>query len=166
MTEPVVIGFGGNVGTPAEIAERFADARLELVAAFGDVTAALLYRSAPIGPAQPDYFNTAVKLFAKQTSPEELLSMLHGIERSHGRRRADEQRFGPRALDLDILVFGSRIIHAPELDVPHPRLHERRFALEPLVTVVGKDFEVPGLGRAGELLSRVGDQRVEMIGAW
>lgn len=170
MSGPIVIGFGGNVGEPREIAERFADVRLEL-GALGEITAAALYRSAPIGPAQPDFFNTAIRLETRSWSrgllPEQLLARLHELETEYGRDRAVEERFGPRTLDLDILVWGSRIVATAELAIPHPRLAERKFALQPLVDVLGRDFEIPSVGRAGALLDAVSDQRVDRVaGAW
>jgi 2-amino-4-hydroxy-6-hydroxymethyldihydropteridine diphosphokinase len=166
VAEPIVIGIGGNIGEPHEIAQRFADVRLEL-AALGELTAALLYRAAPIGPAQPEFYNTAIRLDpTRSLVPEHLLDELQAIERSFGRDRASEQRFGPRTIDLDILVWGSRIEASFRLAIPHPRLRERRFALQPLIDVVGADFEIAGVGRAGELLAAVADQQVVPVGAW
>lgn len=168
MSEPIVIGFGGNVGEPHEIGERFADIRLEL-GALGEITAAAMYRSAPIGPAQPDFYNTAIRIetrsWSRGLTPVQLLARLHELEDEYGRDRTAETRWGPRPIDLDILVWGARLYRG-ELEIPHPRLGERRFALEPLVSVVGPDFEIPGQGRAGDLLARVQDQRVERLGAW
>jgi 2-amino-4-hydroxy-6-hydroxymethyldihydropteridine diphosphokinase len=66
-------------------------------------------------------------------------------------------------IDLDVLVWGARVIRTPELDIPHPRLGERRFALAPLIAVVGQDFDVPGLGRVGALLELTRAQQVEQI---
>lgn len=169
MREPIVIGFGGNVGEPREIAERFADVRLEL-GALGEITAAPMYRSAPIGPAQPDFYNTAIRLetrsWSRGLTPDQLLARLHELEAEYGRDRATEERWGPRTIDLDILVWGSTLIRIGELEIPHRRLSERRFALEPLVSVVGPDFEIPGQGRAGDRLAAVRDQQVERLGSW
>jgi 2-amino-4-hydroxy-6-hydroxymethyldihydropteridine diphosphokinase len=80
-----------------------------------------------------------------------LLARLHEIERERGRDRAAEGRWGPRTLDLDLLVYGEAVIQEPGLTVPHPRLHERRFVLEPLAAVA-PEMMVPGRGRVGELL--------------
>jgi 2-amino-4-hydroxy-6-hydroxymethyldihydropteridine diphosphokinase len=166
MSESIVIGFGGNVGIVAAIRERFADAR-QALSELGEIKAALLYRSAPIGPAQPDYLNTAVLLTAAgDLAPDSLLARLHAIEIEHGRRRDLEPRFGPRTLDLDLLVWGARTLHTGELVLPHPRLAERRFALQPLIDVVGPQFEIAGAGRAGDLLAKVVDQQLEQLGAW
>ena len=81
----------------------------------------------------------------------ELLAGLHEIERERGRDRAAEGRWGPRTLDLDLLVYGDAVIDEPGLTVPHPRLHERRFVLEPLAAIA-PEMMVPGRGRVVELL--------------
>jgi len=129
----------------------------------GGVRSARLYRSAPMGPAQPWFLNTAVRFAAADAQPAELLATLLEIERLLGRRRDAEVRWGPRPLDLDVLVWGARILRTPELEVPHPRLAERKFALLPLVDLAGDDFAIPGLGRAGELLHRVADPRCDVV---
>jgi len=161
-SSPIVIGLGGNVGSEAEIVERFRRAR-EAFAQLGDVRAAPLYRSAPIGPAQATYLNTALCARIHDVSPAELISTVLELERLLGRVRHAETRWGPRTIDLDVLAWGDRVIRTPELDVPHPRLAERRFALEPLVALLGETFVVPGAGLAGQLLERVRDQHVEQI---
>jgi len=164
LAEPIVIGLGGNLGDAAEIIERFDRARVALAAlASGRIASARLYRSAPIGPDQPWYFNTAVRITLDDAQPAELLATLLEIEQLLGRRRAGEARWGPRPIDLDLLVWGSRVIRTPELDVPHPRLAERRFALLPLIDLVGESYVVLGHGTAGELARRVADQACEAI---
>jgi 2-amino-4-hydroxy-6-hydroxymethyldihydropteridine diphosphokinase len=162
VIDPVVIGFGGNVGTQDEILERFRRAR-EALAVLGDVASAPLYRSAPIGPAQAAFLNTAVRVRISDIQPDELLSTVLEIERLLGRDRRREARWGPRTIDLDVLVWGARTIRTPELDVPHPRLFERRFALAPVVELLGAGAVIPGRGTAGELLEAVADQVVEQI---
>lgn len=182
MIEPVVIGLGGNVGTEAEVVERFGRARASLSAlsAVRAVRSAPLYRSAPLGPAQPAFLNTAVCLDLAGAVPAELLAELHAIERQLGRSRAHEPRWGPRPIDLDLLVWGDRRLVVPvselapagageppvtALELPHPRLAERRFALAPVVALLGAGFAVPGLASAGELVARVADQDCELIAA-
>jgi 2-amino-4-hydroxy-6-hydroxymethyldihydropteridine diphosphokinase len=159
--ERVVIGFGGNVGTEEAITERFRRAR-EALAVLGDVRSAPLYRSAPIGPEQPAFLNTAVSVRISDVRPDELLATVLELERLLGRERP-AARWGPRAIDLDILLLGERVIAQPDLEVPHPRLAERRFALEPLGELVGGDHVIPGRGRVAELLARVRDQTVELV---
>ncbi|MDQ3338576.1 MAG: 2-amino-4-hydroxy-6-hydroxymethyldihydropteridine diphosphokinase [Myxococcota bacterium] len=160
----IVIGFGGNVGTEAAIVGRFQRVR-DALSAIGAVRCAALYRTAPIGPEQQPFLNTAVKLDAQDMQPGELLAIVQELEGLLGRDRARETRWGPRSIDLDVLVWDARVIRSPELDVPHPRLGERRFALQPLVDLVGEDFEIPNVGRAGDALVRVRDQACEFIRA-
>ena len=160
--EPVVIGLGGNVGSEAEIVERFDRARAAL-GALGAVRSARLYRSAPMGPEQPAFLNTAVRSAAADLQPAELIAALLEIERLLGRRRETEARWGPRPIDLDVLVWGARTLRTPELEVPHPRLAERKFALLPLIDLAGEDFVVPGAGPAGALARRVADQVCDEI---
>ena len=166
LLEPIVIGLGGNVGYAAEIIERFDRARIALSAlASGRLASARLYRSAPIGPDQPWFLNTALRIALDDALPAALLATLLEIEQLLGRRRPEEARWGPRPIDLDLLVWGSRIIDTPELDVPHPRLAERRFALLPLIDLVGDSYVIPGRGPAGALAQHVAGQACEEIAA-
>lgn len=175
MTAPVVIGLGGNVGGESAVRARFVRAR-EALAQLGALRSAALYRTVPIelprdpsvprGPAPPVFLNTAVRV-AFEGQPGELLATVQEIERLLGRARERETRWGPRTIDLDVLVWGDRRLDAPELEVPHPRLAERRFALAPLVDVLGEDFVIPGRGAAGVLLRQVAAQGCEQIAeAW
>lgn len=176
MTGPLVIGLGGNVGTDAAIIARFGAARAAL-AELGPVQSAPLYRTAPLGPAQPAFLNTAVMIepvedaratvdrSAAATTPGALIAMVLDIERRLGRTREPGVRNGPRLIDLDVLVWGARQLRTPALELPHPRLGARMFALAPLVALVGEDFVVPGLGRAGALLSGVSAQPCAQIAA-
>lgn len=92
--------------------------------------------TAPLGgpPAQPQYLNGACALSCSLDAPA-LLARLHAIEADRGRARAREARWGPRALDLDLLLFGDAVIGEPGLVVPHPRMHERAFVLAPLAEI-------------------------------
>src|SRR5215470_11792764 len=109
--DDVVVGFGGNLGGDDAILGRFRSAR-EALAQIGDVWSAALYRSAPIGPAQPAYLNTAVRWRFTGT-PAQLIATVLEIERLLGRTRGE--RWGPRVIDLDILLWGAREIRTPEL---------------------------------------------------
>ena len=162
--EPIVIGLGGNIGSEDDIRERFDRARAALTV-IGPVRSARLYRSAPIGPDQPPFLNTALRMAAPDAQPGELIATLLELEQLLGRRRAGEARWGPRPIDLDVLVWGTRVIRTPELDVPHPRLAERRFALLPLIDLLGEDFAIVGHGPAGDLARRVADQDCQEIAA-
>lgn len=96
-------------------------------------------------PDQPPYLNAVVHL-STRLSARPLLDCLLAIERQHGRDRAVERRWGPRPLDLDLLLFGRCVIDEPGLVVPHPRLHQRRFVLAPLADIA-PDTVVPTFGR-------------------
>jgi 2-amino-4-hydroxy-6-hydroxymethyldihydropteridine diphosphokinase len=157
----IVIGLGGNVGTREQITERFRNAR-EALSLLGSVRSAPLYASAPIGPDQPSYLNTALALTAPDVQPRELISTLLELERLLGRRREDEVRWGPRTIDLDILVWDDRAFRTLELEVPHPRLTQRRFALAPLADLLGESFVLGGRTLA-HWLTLVGDQRIEHL---
>ncbi|MBT8249007.1 MAG: 2-amino-4-hydroxy-6-hydroxymethyldihydropteridine diphosphokinase [Acidimicrobiia bacterium] len=94
-----------------------------------------LFQTAPVGPIdQPDFTNAAI-LVDTDAEPLALLRELHEVERSRGRDRSSEVRFGPRSLDLDILLWDGLHMEDSSLTIPHPRLAERRFALEPLIEV-------------------------------
>jgi len=108
----------------------------------------------PVGyDDQPRFLNAAAKL-ATTRSPRELLELLLSIERALGRVRGEGPRYGPRTIDLDLLVYGNETIDDPALVVPHPRLHERRFALEPLAEL-DPELVVPGRGSVSALLAEL-----------
>ena len=155
----IAIGLGGNVG---DVRATFVQAR-DGLAQLGELRSAPLYRSAPIGPDQPAFLNTAIRLRADDMQPGELIATLHELERLLGRDRSREVRWGPRTIDLDVLLWDTRVIRTPELEVPHPRLRERRFAIEPLVELFGAAHVVPDAGTLGELAGRVRDQDVELV---
>jgi 2-amino-4-hydroxy-6-hydroxymethyldihydropteridine diphosphokinase len=111
-----------------------------------------LYRSAPMGPAnQPDYVN-AVMAVETALAPLALLDALQALETAFGRVRHGE-RWGPRTLDLDILLYGSEILATDRLTVPHPGLAEREFVLYPLQEIA-PDLNIPGLGPLADLVRR------------
>lgn len=123
--------------------------------AVGTVVAhSAIWETAPIGPDQPDYLNAVVTL-RTVLGPTPLLERCLGIERDAGRRR--RQRWGPRLIDLDILLYGNAEFDAPGLQVPHPRMTERRFVLEPLAEAWPGAF-VPDHGTVEDLLAAVADQ--------
>ncbi|HEX6900586.1 MAG TPA: 2-amino-4-hydroxy-6-hydroxymethyldihydropteridine diphosphokinase [Thermoanaerobaculia bacterium] len=155
----VALGLGGNLG-PVE--ETFLRALRQLESALGPLLVASLYRSRPVSPIpQPDYLNTAV-LARTSLAPGELLVLTQSLEHDAGRR--DGPRFGPRPLDVDLLLYGDLQLESPELTVPHPRLRERRFVLEPLADIA-PDWRVPPDGATvRELLEKLEEQGVERVG--
>jgi 2-amino-4-hydroxy-6-hydroxymethyldihydropteridine diphosphokinase len=162
--DALVIGLGGNVGGDQAIRARFVAAR-EALGHIGAVSSAPLYRSAPIGPAQPHFLNSALRVRAPDASPDEVLALIRELERLLGRDRAHEVRWGPRTIDLDLLLWGQRELRTPELEIPHPRLGERRFVILPLIALLGDEL-VLSIGRSlGELARDVADQDVEEVAA-
>ena len=125
-----VVGLGANLGSP-DVTLAWALGELRAV---GEIVAiSALYRTVPVGgPPQPDFLNAAVRLSFRGSAPG-LLLHLREIERGAGRRR--RERWGPRTLDLDILWIKDLRLCTPRLEVPHPRLRQRAFALRPLVDV-------------------------------
>jgi 2-amino-4-hydroxy-6-hydroxymethyldihydropteridine diphosphokinase len=102
---------------------------------------------------QPRFLNGVVEV-ETDLSPRRLLGALLELERSFGRDRSVVPPLGPRTLDLDLLLYGDQTIAEPGLEVPHPRLHERRFVLEPLAEL-DPSVVVPGLGPVGSLLAEL-----------
>jgi len=121
----VFLGIGSNLG------DRRAHLR-EAVDSLPDVVAVSpVYETEPVGgpPGQPPYLNLVVELATNRT-PRELLGIAHRLEAAAGRVR--DERFGPRTLDVDVLLIGDLVLTEPDLVVPHPRMWERRFVLAPL----------------------------------
>jgi 2-amino-4-hydroxy-6-hydroxymethyldihydropteridine diphosphokinase len=142
------VGLGANLGPREVTLLRAADL---LAAADGVEVVAVsqLRETAPVGVVeQPPFLNGAVALDTS-LSARALLDLLLDIERSLGRVRGE--RWGPRTVDLDLLIYGDARVDDDGLHVPHPRLHERRFALEPLAEL-DPELEIPGLGRVSEAL--------------
>ena len=121
-----VIALGANIGDPQEQM----DLAVALLREAIDVKAvSSYYRTAPVGgPEQPDYLN-AICIADSELPAAELLALLHGIEKALGRERL--VLWGPRTIDLDLIQYGGILSYADELQLPHPRAHERRFVLEP-----------------------------------
>jgi len=121
-----VIALGANIGNPKENL----DLAIALLREATDlVSVSKYYSTAPVGgPEQPDYLN-AVCIVESELPAVDLLSLLHGIEKTLGRERIEH--WGPRTIDLDLIQYGSLLSNSQELALPHPRAHERRFVLEP-----------------------------------
>jgi 2-amino-4-hydroxy-6-hydroxymethyldihydropteridine diphosphokinase len=144
------VGLGANLG-PREETLRRAIALLAAERGVEVVAVSALRETDPVGIVdQPRFLNGAVAL-ETELGPRELLDVLLRIERELGRVRGGS-RWGPRIVDLDLLLYASEELDEPGLTIPHPRLHERRFALEPLAEL-DPGLEIPGLGRVSAALA-------------
>src|SRR3954462_11465101 len=145
------VGLGANLEQPRAQIER-AVALLAAQDGVELVAVSTLRETEPVGfEDQPRFLNGAAEL-RTWLSARELLERLLAIERQLGRVRSDGPRFGPRTIDLDLLLHGDAQIDEPGLQIPHPRLHERRFALEPLAELDPR-LEIPGRGPVQALLA-------------
>ena len=144
------VGLGANLG-PREITLQRAVNLLGAEEGIELVEQSTLRETEPVGVVdQPTFLNGVVALDTT-LSARELLDALLRVESELGRVREEGERWGPRTIDLDLLVYGAEVVDEPGLRVPHPRLHERRFALEPLAELA-PDLVVPGRGQVSELL--------------
>ena len=128
---PAYIGLGSNLDDPVRQI-RAALTALAGIPASRLVASSALYQNPPMGPQQQPEFVNAVAGVLTCLPPEALLAAMQAIERAQGRRR-DGPRWGPRTLDLDLLLYGDRRMQSPSLTVPHPGLAERPFVLVPLL---------------------------------
>jgi 2-amino-4-hydroxy-6-hydroxymethyldihydropteridine diphosphokinase len=151
VSKSAFVGIGSNLG---DREGNFRQA-IELLSAEDgiDVVAVSEIReTAPVGPVeQGPFLNGAVRI-ETELGPRELLERLLTVEERLGRVR--RERWGPRTIDLDLLLYGDDIVDEPGLTVPHPRLHERRFALEPL-SDLAPSLEIPGKGPISTLLAEL-----------
>jgi 2-amino-4-hydroxy-6-hydroxymethyldihydropteridine diphosphokinase len=146
----VYVGLGANLGDREATIRR----ALELLDASPDVDlveVSTLRETEPVGYADQPRFLNGVAALETQLGPRALLDRLLEVERTLGRSR-DGPRWGPRTIDLDLLVHGDEVVDEPGLRVPHPRLAERRFALEPLAEL-DPGLAVPGAGPVERLLA-------------
>ena len=158
--ESVAIGMGGNLGDPLANL-RFGVRALRRL--LGGVRVSSVYETVPLHVADQPAFLNACCVGRTSATPRQLLTELQHIERLAGRARHGA-RYGPRTLDLDLLLYGERVIRQPDLIVPHPRLRERAFALVPLREIaagwrVPDDDATPECS-VGELAEAVGSEGV------
>lgn len=160
MTNETYIGIGSNLAEPRKQVE-LAVSRLGAIENSWLRAISPFYRSAPMGqPGQADYIN-AVAYLVTELSAEQLLDALQAIELAQGRVR-DGTRWGPRTLDLDILLYNAEFIRTTRLTVPHPEIVNRAFVLEPLYAIAPK-LSVPGFGAVAELRLAVDRSGVELL---
>ncbi len=145
------IGLGANLGDAADTLREAVEA-LDHREGITVREVSRFYRTPAWGREdQPDFIN-AVELLETSLTPRALLERLLAVETEFGRHRPDGERWGPRTLDLDLLLYGDAVIDEPGLRVPHPHLHERAFALVPLLDVL-PEARIPGYGAARDAVS-------------
>ena len=140
------VGLGANLG------DREGTIRAAVAELPGVVAVSTLRETDPVGITDQPRFVNGVAALETELKPRELLDVLLAVERRLGRERG--QRWGPRTIDLDLLLYGDEVVDETGLTIPHPRLHERRFVLEPLADIAPK-LVVPGYGRVKDLLAKL-----------
>lgn len=157
---PAYVGLGSNLSDPATQVRK-ALAALPHLPDTRLVARSRLWTSPPLGPAgQPDYVNAAAGLLTR-LEPRQLLDALRSVERAMG-RAVPAQRWGPRIIDLDLLVYGRLEIEEPGLVLPHPGVHQRDFVLYPLAEFA-PSLWVPGRGRVAPLARQVGNRGLAVL---
>ena len=147
MPNLVYLSLGSNVG---DREAQLQDALAKLAAVGSVVATSSFYETEPVEfTQQPWFLNCAIALETNKT-PEQLMAAILRIEEEMGRRRV--QKKGPRSIDIDILLFGDTIINYPELTIPHPAMHQRRFVLEPLAEIAPELLHPVLKKTIGELL--------------
>ena len=144
-----VIALGSNLGNR----ELYIDSAVAELAKIIEIThLSTNHETDPVGgPEQPNYLN-AIAIAETELDPRELLIVMLEIENKLGRKR--EVHWGPRTIDLDLIVFGDEIIDSEVLVLPHPRAHERKFVLEPWLEIE-PDAYIPGIGEIENILQRI-----------
>jgi len=149
----VFVGLGSNQGDSHRLMDQALAALAELPRS-SLVSCSPRYWTAPVGDAsQPDFLNAVAELDTT-LEPLDLFARMQQIEDTLGRVRNPDRRWGPRTMDLDLLLFGQSVIRQPDLVVPHPRLASRVFVLKPLADLA-PGLEIPGLARVSELLAEL-----------
>jgi 2-amino-4-hydroxy-6-hydroxymethyldihydropteridine diphosphokinase len=153
--ERAFVGLGANLG---DAARAVGEALAEIAAVPGVTVVAVSprYRTAPVDAGGPDFCNAVAELRAS-IEPAALLEAMLAIERRHGRQRPF--RNAPRTIDLDLLLFGTRVLDTPRLVLPHPRMHLRAFVLRPLLDLA-PEVTIPGLGPAASWLAGAAGQGI------
>jgi len=158
---PAYVGVGSNLEGPVAQVRRALGALAELPGT-RLVASSPLYRTQPFGDVVQPVFVNAVAGLLTQRTPEELLNDLRSLERALGRVTALSERWGPRVIDLDLLVVGREARATAELTLPHAGIAGRDFVLYPLADIA-PDLDVPGLGRVAALRERVANRGIEKL---
>ena len=146
------LGLGSNLQNPVAQLKDALD-RLGVAEGISMLQTSCLYRTPPWGDEQQDDFINAVVQIETSLMPLPLLRALQSIETTMGRQRSG-RRWGPRLIDIDLLLYGDQQLQSPELELPHPRMHERAFVLIPLCEL-DATVEIPGHGAAEDLLQKL-----------
>lgn len=155
LSHTVLIGIGGNVGVVCDTFQQALQALSDTPGVHVQSHSKWI-RSTPVGPVpdQADFTNGAA-ILKTNMQPKALLELLHDIERTLGRRREDEIHWGPRTIDLDLLAFDDLVLSGENIEIPHPRMAQREFVLEPLMEIA-PDYIHPILKvTVSELLSQL-----------
>ena len=159
---PVIayLGLGANLGDPPrQLTEALA--RLEATEEVQVLKVSAFYRNPPLGPPEQPWFINAAAQIRTRLTPEELLRVLQQIEAALGRVRGE--RWGPRRIDLDLLLYNGVVMTGPELVLPHPEMHRRAFVLVPLAEIAPEAWH-PGLDKtAAELLAALDPAEVALV---
>lgn len=159
MTERVFLGLGSNLGEPDANITRAIE-RLGKKTGCRHLQISPLYRTPPLGDIQqPDFVNAVVELYT-DLKPLPLLNLCKSIEQEMGRIKTE--RWGPRLIDIDILLYGTQQIEYTELSIPHKGLAQRSFVLFPLADL-DAGFEVPGLGSVAQLKAQLGEADIRQL---
>jgi len=159
---PVHVALGSNLSDPARQVE-MAIAALATIDGTRLISRSSLWKSRPMGPQdQPDFINAVAGLLT-QAAPQAFLDALRELERRFGRTEPTV-RWGPRVIDLDLLLYGDRQIDEPGLTLPHAGLHQRNFVLYPLAEIAA-ELWVPGHGRVRTLQRRATGEGLERLTA-
>jgi 2-amino-4-hydroxy-6-hydroxymethyldihydropteridine diphosphokinase len=151
----VFLGLGANLGDRLATLQRAVDLLAE--GGVRPIASSRVWATAPLGPPeQPEFLNVVVEIDPDGLEPADVLAVAHDVEAELGRVRAE--RWGPRTIDVDVLLWGDRSSHDPDLTIPHPRMHERAFVVLPLLDL-DPDPRLPDGRRLVELPSPMGEAR-------
>ncbi|MDT9190818.1 MAG: 2-amino-4-hydroxy-6-hydroxymethyldihydropteridine diphosphokinase [Limnospira sp. PMC 894.15] len=159
MDSNVAIGLGSNLGLSGQTVET----ALELLGGYEGIRVkkrSHWYRTIPVGPPQPDYINGCA-ILEVTVSPQSLLETLLEIEKILGRVRGE--RWGPRTLDLDLLLFDDLILNTPTLEIPHPRMRDRAFVLVPLAEIAPEWIDPISKKAIAQLLETIDQSGVQKL---
>lgn len=162
MAEIVFIGIGTNIGDKKENIQRALNF-MRTITSLTMIRVAPIYRSQPVGYMDQDWFLNTVAELKTWLLPHDLLKTLLDIENEMGRKRAI--RWGPRVIDLDILLYGDLYVRSPDLEIPHPLMNKRAFVVVPLADL-RPDLTLPGGVAAAQLaVELMKEQPVEKVGS-